>query len=416
VNLAWGTYRAVAPLMGAAAPLAGRIAPAAERALWRERLGDVPDEAPVDAWIHGASLGEAVAVAGLLAELRAHAPGARLRLTATTRTGRERLLGLDRGATLAPLDTPQAAALFFARVRPRRLFLLETELWPHWLLAARDADVPVVVMNARLSARSVKRYRWLGRGFGALVRGLSGVLAQSDADHGRWLALGAMAARTATVGNLKHDGLPVPAADRSAARRVLDLDPLRPLWVLGSVRPGEVAPLAEAWRELPEAARAEWQVVAVPRHASASAGLRREAATRGVAVVESGVPLAGAWRWDDRPGVLAGYYAASEVAFVGGSLGPYGGHNPLEPAACGAAVLTGPHLEAQGPAVEALEAAEALEVAEPGASLRDAVRGLLTDPERRGRRAAAALIAAAQARGATRRAVERLWEWGLWPG
>src|SRR6185369_7273649 len=73
VNLAWGTYRAVAPLMGAAAPLAGRIAPAAERALWRERLGDVPDEAPVDAWIHGASLGEAVAVAGLLAELRAQA-------------------------------------------------------------------------------------------------------------------------------------------------------------------------------------------------------------------------------------------------------------------------------------------------------------------------------------------------------
>jgi len=156
-------------------------------------------------------------------------------------------------------------------------------------------------------------------------------------------------------------------------------------------------------------------VVAVPRHLHASGRLRREAQGAGVVLADGGAPTSGAWRWDDRPGVLAGYYAAADLAFVGGSLGPYGGHNPLEPAACGAAVLTGPHLDAQGPARKVLESAGALEIAAPGAALADALRGLLSDPSRLARQAQASRVAAAEARGATRRAVDRLREWALWP-
>jgi len=414
MSVAWTAYRSLAPLLGAAAPLGRWIAPAPERDAWGERLGEVAGAEPAEAWIHAASMGEAVAVAGLLAELRRDAPAARLRLTATTRTGRQRLTELGEQATLAPLDTPQASARFFACVRPKCVLLLETELWPHWLMAARRAQVPVAVLNARLSARSVERYRWLGAGFAELIAGLAAVLCQSDADRDRWQALGTAPARTATVGNMKNDGLPAPAPDRGAARATLGLDPTRPLWVLGSVRPGEARSLGEAWKTLPAEVRDRWQVVAVPRHAHASSGLRREAQEIGVAEA-SGAPERGAWRWDDRPGVLTGYYAAAEVAYVGGTLGLYGGHNPLEPAACGAAVLTGPHLEAQQPAAQALAAEGAIEIAAAGAQLHAAVLALLTDAALLSRRGEASRRAAAQARGATRRAVDRLREWSLWP-
>src|SRR5262249_33468354 len=190
------------------------VGPGAEGPWWQEGLGDVPVESGADAWIHAASLGEAVAMPALLRELRAHSPLAKLRLTSTTRTGRERLASLGEPTSLAPLDTPQATARFLQRVRPRRILLLETELWPQWLLAARRGDVPVAVVNARLSARSLERYGWMGRGFADLVRGLSAALCQSDEDRGRWLALGAPEERTVTVGNLKHDGWPTPKLDR----------------------------------------------------------------------------------------------------------------------------------------------------------------------------------------------------------
>jgi len=415
VSVAWAAYRSLAPVLGVAAPLARWVAPGAERSGWSERLGDVPAGAGVDAWIHAASLGEAVAMPALVRELRAAAPSATLRLTSTTRTGRARLADLGELTSLAPFDTPQATERFLDRVRPRRILLLETELWPHWLLAARRRGVAVAVLNARLSARSLERYRWMGRGFAALIQTLGAVLCQSDTDRTRWLALGAPLERTATVGNLKHDGWPAPSSDRGAVRAALGLDAARRLWVLGSVRPEEVTMLAAAWQQIHPETRARWQVVAVPRHTAASPGLRREASEAGIALTDAGAPPGGAWRWDDRPGVLMGYYQAANLAFVGGSLGPYGGHNPLEPAACGAAVFTGPHLESQGPAVEALEAHDALTIAHPGDSLASTLRSLLEDDGLRERRATAARAAADAARGATHRAVERLVEWKVWP-
>lgn len=414
MSLAWMAYRLAAPCLGAVLPAARVFLPGHERVLWDERLGRtrLPDGA--DAWIHAASMGEATAVGPLVRELQELAPRARFLLTATTRSGRERLGSLGQPTAMAPLDSPQAAAGFFTGVTPRRCFLLETELWPQWLLRAQASQVPVAVVSARLSEASVGRYRRLGRGFRGLVSGLAAVLCQSEDDLERWRALGARAEVSMVTGNLKDDGLPAAAPDRGAARVALGLERDRPLLVLGSVRPGEVSVLARAWGRLPARLREAWQVVAVPRHPRASAGLQAEAARAGQALADSPGGRSGAWLWDDRLGVLKSYYAAADVAFVGGSVTPFGGHNPLEPAACGAALLMGPYHASQGDVVRALKACGALQVAGSEQELADVLKGWLGDGQARTLAGRAAFEVAELRRGAARRTVVRLAELGLW--
>ena len=415
MSVAWAAYRMVAPVLGAAAPAARMFASPSERPLWSERMGRVRDDLPADAWIHAASLGEALAVGPLTRELLRLAPRARFHLTATTRGGRARLGELGHPYSLAPIDAPQAVARFLAGVEPRRLILVETELWPHWLLAARARAIPVVVVSARLSSRSVERYARLGSAFRRLVAGLAAVLCQGDEDEQRWLTLGAPAARTTVTGNLKTDALAGPPADRRRARADLGLDPDRLLIVLGNVRPGEVEPIARAWKALDETVRRRWQVVAVPRHARARADLQAEAAQAGQSIVTGGRPGDGAWGWDERLGILGRYYSAADVAVVGGTIAAYGGHNPLEPAACGVAVIIGPHHWAQAEGVRALVATGGARVAVDATALADILRATLSDDDARATMARAALETVRVQSGAAKRAVGRLATWGVWP-
>lgn len=415
MSLAWAAYRLVAPALGALAPAARLFTSPHERALWGERMGQVHVRGGCDAWVHAASLGEAGAAAPLVRALVDLQPTARLCLTATTRTGRERLKALGYPVSLAPIDSPQAVARFFTGVRPRRVFIVETELWPHWLLHAREAGIPVAIISARLSPASVDGYRKLGRELRSLVTGLDAVLCQSEADRARWLEIGARPEVTSTVGNLKWDGMPAAAMHRGASAERLGLDPGRPVLVLGSLRPGEARILGKAWRSLPVALHERWQVVAVPRHRRASRDLEAEARGAGVTTVRDCSPAAGAWRWDDRPGVLNNYYAAAEVAVVGGSLTRHRGHNPLEPAACGAAVVTGPHHESQADAVAALRRHDAVCVVSGGAELARALATLLGDDAERARRGAAARATVAGLGGAAQRAAYRLLALELWP-
>lgn len=414
MSAVWWAYRLAAPLLGSIAPAAGAFVPSRESTYWRERLGAVRRPGGCHAWVHAASLGESAGAPALLRELRARQADARFWLTATSLAGRERLARLDPHCSLAPLDSPQAVRRFVAGVQPRRLFLLETELWPHWLLRARLEQLPVAVVSARLSERSVRRYRALGPGMRGLIGTLAAVLCQSDEDAARWLSAGAPEERTRVVGNLKSDGLPTPAGDRAVVRAELGLDPARPLLVLGSLRPGEARALARAWSAQSVATRARWQVVAVPRHPRASDELRAEAASNGV-TVDARESAGGSWRWDDRVGVLTGWYRAADAAFVGGSLSPFGGHNPLEPAACGVAVLMGPHHASQATYVRALEAAGALLVAAAGEPLAAALRGLLEHDAARAERGRAGLAVAQAQRGAASAVVKLLGEWNLWP-
>src|SRR5436190_11826826 len=174
--MAWAAYRLMAPCLGAIAPAARVLSPAAERPLWGERMGHVRVEGGCDAWVHAASLGEATAVGPLARALIRRRPGARLHLTAATRTGRMRL-GTLGPATLAPIDSPQAVRAFFDGVAPKRLLIVETELWPHWLLEAERRGVPAAVVSARRSAGSLGRYRALGGRFRRLVAGPAAALA-----------------------------------------------------------------------------------------------------------------------------------------------------------------------------------------------------------------------------------------------
>jgi len=414
VSLAWAAYRVVT-VLAAAAPAAGWFASPRQRPLWSERLGWVAAAGPVDAWIHAASLGEAMAVGPLLQRLQGLQPQARFQLTASTPAGRARLAGWKQPHSLAPLDAPQTVGRFLERLRPRRLFLIETELWPHWLLAARRAGIPVVVVSARLSPRSQVRYARLGSDFRSLIGGLGGVLCQTGVDERRWLAIGAPAPRTTVIGNLKDDALPEPTADRGGARAAVGLARQRPVLVLGSLRPGEVRRVARAWNRLPLERRAQWQVVAVPRHPRASAELRAEAARVGQALVTGAAPVDGAWRWDDRLGVLAGYYAAADVAVVGGSFVRRGGHNPLEPAACGAAVVIGPHHWTQADGVSALVAAGGCRVAADATALAGILESWLGDDAARAAAGAAAAATVRARRGVAGRTVARLAAWDLWP-
>jgi 3-deoxy-D-manno-octulosonic-acid transferase len=415
VSLAWLGYRALAGGLGMLAPHARWLVSSHERGSWSERLGRVDVAGGVHAWIHAASMGETLAASALLEPLGRLQPGMKVQLTATTRGGRARLRRIDPCATLAPLDMPQSTGRFFRGVNPRRLFLLETELWFHWLLQASQRQVPVAVVSARLSQRSLGRYRTFGSSLRRLVAGIEAVLCQSEADAERWRLLGARPGRVAVVGNLKNDALVPPAASRPQARAMLGLDPTRPLLVLGSLRPGEAAPLARAWRSLPATLTDAWQVAAVPRHPAASAEVLSEAVNAGVRVSERAPAPPGVWRWEDRLGVLASYYQAGEVAFVGGSLGNYAGHNPLEPAACGAAVVMGPHHRSQLTAVEALTAHGGLVVVKDERELAATLARLLGDPREREQRAAAALATAEASRGAAQRAVHQLVAWNLWP-
>jgi 3-deoxy-D-manno-octulosonic-acid transferase len=414
VNLAWSAYRLAAPCLGAILPAARIFVPSHERARWDQRLGRTSLPEGADAWVHAASMGEATAVGPFVSELQALAPGSRFVLTATTRGGCDRLGAVGQPAVIAPLDSPQATARFFSGVTPRRCFLLETELWPHWLLQARASRVPVAVVSARLSSTSVTQYRRLGAGFRGLISGLAAVLCQTETDLERWRSLGARAEVSTVTGNLKDDGLPAAAPERGLARVAQGLDRERPLLVLGSLRPGEVLLLARAWQRLPATLRRCWQVVAVPRHPRASAELRAEAARAGQALAGVGEGQDGAWLWDDRLGTLREYYGVADVVFVGGSLSPYGGHSPLEPAACGAALLMGPHHASQRDAVRELEAAGALRVAGSETEVAAALEHLLGDAEARASAGRAARGVIEQRRGAARRTVARLAELGLW--
>ena len=414
MSAAWIAYRLLAPVAGALAPAAGAFAPRAERERWAERLGFAPVLGGCEAWIHAASMGECAAAQPLARELLALDSEARLLLTSTTRTGRERLMSFGRPVALAPLDAPQAVRRFFARVRPSRLLVIETELWPHWLIEARAARIPVAFVSARLSERSARGYRRLGRPLRELLESVGAVLCQTADDAARWHSLGVSEASIAVCGNLKFDALPepVPPSEQATRRAALGLEPSRPLLTLGSLRPGEALQLARAWVSLEPALRARWQVAAVPRHEAALEGLQAEERSAGVGPGAAGGNPG--WHWDARPGVLMTYYAASDAAFVGASLVPLGGHNPLEPAAVGAAVLMGPEFGHQRQAVESLEHHGGIEIA-GGERLAQALATLIGDPSVRENRRRGGLAAVAELRGAARRAVGELARRGIWP-
>ena len=349
------------------------------------RLGFVARRHDRPLWFHAASVGEVQALLPLVRALRQSDPELPLQFTTFTAAGMARLrsaLGPDTAVAPVPLDLPLCARAFVARIRPRALCVIETEIWPNLLLECTAAGVPFAFVSARLTDRAAGRLDFFQPFLAWALGPARAVLTQSGADALRLRALGAPGARTRIVGNVKWDLAIDPAV--TAAGNALKREMLggRPALVAGSTRDGEEALVLEAFAKL-RADDPTLALVLAPRHperadavaaACAAAGLECVRRSAGAPLGDSAVLLL------DTLGELERWYAAGEVAFVGGSLKPFGGHNLLEPAALGLPVLAGPHQE-NAPEVSArLVEAGGLRIVNDAAELAAVAGALLADP------------------------------------
>lgn len=302
-----------------------------------------PSAAPKLIWVHAVSVGETRAAQPLIEGLLERWPEHRILLTGMTPTGREAgraVYGERVLQAYLPYDYPGAMRRFLRHFRPAFGVLMETEIWPNLLAAAARLDVPVMLANARLSARSARGYGRLPGLVRPAFAALSGVCAQTAGDAQRLGALGAQAVEV--CGNIKFDV--TPAADRLALGETWRqaVGP-RPVWLAASTREGEEALLLAAWRRL---APADALLVLVPRHPQRFAEVAALLEQQGWAWQRRSerLPAAATRVWlGDSMGEMAAYYRLADVAFIGGSLLPLGGQNLIEAAACDCPVLVGPH-------------------------------------------------------------------------
>ena len=347
---------------------------------WEELSGDRAGDRPV-IWLHAVSVGEVLAVSRLVSELDAALPGYRLAISTTTLTGQELArsrFGAER-VFYSPLDVPWAVHAALSRLRPKMLILAETEFWPNVLSGCFRRAIPVVVVNARISDRSWPRYLRLRSLWRPFLSQLTRVLAQSEADADRLMAIGCARERVIAAGNLKFD---VRAVQEAEATRELKTRGAGLRFVVsGSTLEGEEAALLEAWPKLLEA-DANLAMVIAPRHPerfdAVAAMLERAGGgwmRRSDWKMAAGRALqAGEVVLLDTIGELASVYSLASVAFVGGSLIPAGGHNPLEPAQFGVPIVMGPNYANFRAITEDLLAHDGLCIAE-----KDALAGTLVE-------------------------------------
>jgi len=363
-------------------------------------------------WIHAVSLGETRAAQPLVTALRTRFPDHVLLVTHMTATGREAATSLyGEFATLAflPYDLPWAVRRFVAHFRPRLGILMETELWPNLLRECRRAGVPVLLANARLSEKSAHGYRRVGPLAREALADLAAVAAQTEADAARLTALGAHG--VAITGNLKFDITAAPELT-ARGRELRRLFGERPVLLAASTREGEETLILDALARSPLSGAL---TVIVPRHPQRFDEVAALLRDRGLAFVRRSegrpVPAEHAFALGDSMGEMTAYYAAADVAFIGGSLLPYGAQNLIEACAVGAPVVIGPStFNFAQAAAEAVAAGAAVQVADADALARDAAR-LLSDAATRKRMSEAGRRFCDAHRGATGRTmaiVERL--------
>ncbi|HUU45802.1 MAG TPA: glycosyltransferase N-terminal domain-containing protein [Acidobacteriota bacterium] len=355
------------------------------RERWTEELPPNPPPRPI--WIHAASMGE-VRVGGYFAEA-VTARGHNIVVSAMTETGYQ-LCGevYPPGTTRfrVPFDLPDPMRRAFDHLNPRALVLIETEWWPNFLTVAASRDVPVFIVNGRLSEKAFRRYRMGSAYWRSILRPVRFFFMRTQEEAERVLALGVDPWRVRAAGSLK-----VPTIGRRADRWEAVMEGVgietRPVWIAGCVRPGEESAILEAYRVL----RTEFpdlQLWMAPRHPDRFDKVARIVRRSGFETARwselepAGItPPRGAVLLIDKMGILARLYPRAAVAFVGGSLRPYGGHNPLEPALAGAPVVFGPHMEQQRDAAELLIGLGTATEVSDAASLRAAVAARLRSPE-----------------------------------
>lgn len=381
---------------------------------WNERYAIYGDEPRASTlWVHAVSVGEVNAAAPLVNALRRDYPQQRVLVTTITPTGSARVRALwgDKVEHVyLPYDLPGAVSRFLRHYQPSLALILETELWPNLLFGCRDRDIPAYVVNARLSQRSLRGYRVLRPLVSRALRTLRGVLAQSAADGKRFVLLGAARSDTHVTGNLKYDiavGDGWPAFVAAFEQRI----GRRPAWIAASTHAEEEAAVIAIHRRL----RERWPdllLLWAPRHPERFKPVAQHAVDAGWRVATRQLT-----QWPDHDdavfvidtlGELMQFYGCAQAAFVGGSLQDVGGHNLLEPAAAGVAVVTGPHLHNFSDIARQMVAAGALCIGEDADAVAAQLEALLSDPDLRRSMVAAGHTMVDEGRGALEHTLARL--------
>ena len=382
----------------------------AYRRRWGERIGLYPGGVhPAGIWVHAVSVGEVQAAQPLIRALLVRRPDIGVLVTTTTPTGAERVQGIfeDRVQHLyMPYDLVPIIRRFLDRARPRLVIVMETEIWPNLLRECGQRDVPVILANARLSARSAAGYARFEKFTARTLRAISVIAAQSEADAHRFVELGANPERVQVTGSIKFDVTsPASLRDRAEVVRRLWGD-TRPVWVAASTHEGEEEILLDAHERirgsLPEAL-----LVLVPRHPERFPRVAALVKRREMALVrrteERGCEAGTAVFLGDTMGELRVFLAAADAAFIGGSLVPVGGHNPLEASSAGVPAAVGPHTFNFAQITDLLLERGAAVRVEDDAGLAQVMLGWLADAAERARIGENGRRVVAQNRGALER-------------
>jgi 3-deoxy-D-manno-octulosonic-acid transferase len=384
-----------------------------QRGRVKQRLGFVvPQPRPGCLWIHAVSVGEVQAAAALVRELRQRVPGLDIVLTTVTATGAARartIFGGEVRHCYLPYDLPGPVRRFLDRIRPRAVVVLETEIWPTLYHELGRRGLPLLIASARISERSLGRYRRVRSLVREALSGKVSVGAQSEVDAARFIALGAPADRVRATGNVKFD-LEIPESVIAAGHELRDRCAAeRPVWIAGSTHEGEEA-AALAAHAVVRTRYPSALLLLVPRHPQRFDAVRALLATAGHPRAErsaGALPAGGdAVFLVDTIGELQMFYAAADAAFVGGSLVPVGGHSLLEPALLGLPVISGPWTQNAADVAQLLAQAGALATVRDPDALARRVIECFDDPARARADGAKGRASVAANRGAVLRVVE----------
>ncbi|RLA46098.1 MAG: 3-deoxy-D-manno-octulosonic acid transferase [Gammaproteobacteria bacterium] len=390
---------------------------------WRERFGLISGLVP-DAcddgkqtegrviWVHAVSVGETLAAAPLVRALQKKYPHARMVITTTTPTGSEqvrKLFGSSVHHVYAPYDLPDVLTRFLSRIKPSVLIIMETELWPNLIYKCHQLGVPVVVANARLSEKSAAGYKkisWLAR---PMLERISLVAGQTAADGRRFTDLGLDKTKLTVTGNIKFDlQLDQQLRDKAALLKSKwqgdGRDKKgRQVWLAASTHRGEDEQVLDAFSKVVQVLP-DVLLVLVPRHPERFSEVGKLCVDRGFNLVRrsegNSITPATQILLGDSMGELLSFCGACDLAFIGGSLVPVGGHNLIEPAAWGVPVLAGPHLFNFGEVATKLGEAGGMKICENAEQLATTVILLLESPNEYQRMADAARTVAESNRGA----------------
>ncbi|MDC9724666.1 MAG: lipid IV(A) 3-deoxy-D-manno-octulosonic acid transferase [Gammaproteobacteria bacterium] len=379
---------------------------------WSERFGSVLTltQSPV-IWVHAVSVGEVEACRPLVKALQLEYPDHQLLITTMTPTGsaRVKLLFSDAVAhCYLPYDFPFAIKRFLNRTKPQFGIIMETEIWPNLLSVCHQYKIPLVLANARMSERSAKGYARFSSFTQSTLQHLSLIASQGQDDKKRFQQLGAESKKVHIIGNLKYEiNLPASLKEQASAMRNM-WDNNRPVLVAASTHEGEEEMLLNAARQI-RAHFSDLLLIIVPRHPERFDRVSALAQKSGVKTLRRSehrpCPSDTQVLIVDTMGELPLFYAASDVAFVGGSLVPHGGHNILEPAILGRAVVTGPHFFNFNDITKQFLAANAALQVNNTEELANTVISLLQNSQQRAQMGEASLKLVANSQGASTRLV-----------